>query len=42
MFGHGSGKILYKDKKTGKCPLSIPDPVTHQPINSCYDEGEDF
>ena len=42
MFGHGSGKLLFKDKKTGKCPLTVNDPITQEPINTCYNEGETF
>ena len=27
LFGHGSGKLIYRDEETGKCPLSVADPL---------------
>jgi dipeptidyl-peptidase-3 len=43
LFGHGSGKIIYRDETTGKCPLSIPDPLdTSQMISTCYEKGESY
>ena len=40
MFGHGSGKLLYK--KNGKCPIELTDPVNGEIFTSCYDEGENY
>ena len=42
LFGHGSGKLLYKDAKTGKCPLELIDPLTNKTFDSCYEPGETY
>jgi len=42
LFGHGSGKLLYRDPKTGKCPLKIRDPLKGDMIESCYEEHETY
>ena len=43
LFGHGSGKLIYKDEKTGKCPISYPDPLnTSNLINTCYEKGDSY
>jgi dipeptidyl-peptidase-3 len=41
MFGHGSGKLLFKDAQ-GNCPFTLRDPISGDSINTCYSEGEDF
>jgi dipeptidyl-peptidase-3 len=41
MFGHGSGRLLYRDSE-GKCPSQLVDPMTQETIDSCYSEGESF
>lgn len=42
LFGHGSGKLIYKDEKTGKCPMSFTDPVNGESYTSCYNKGEKY
>ena len=43
LFGHGSGKLIYRDQKTGKCPLSIADPLNpSEMISTCYEKGETY
>ena len=43
LFGHGSGKLIYKDEKTGKCPQRVEDPINPgQFIESCYEKGETY
>ena len=43
LFGHGSGKLIYKDEKTGKCPMKVEDPMNPgQFIESCYEKGETY
>jgi hypothetical protein len=41
LFGHGSGKLIYKDN-TGKCPMTFVDPVTQEKFESCYELGETY
>lgn len=43
LFGHGSGRLVYRDKKTGKCPITAVAPINpKKEINSCYEEGETY
>lgn len=43
LFGHGSGRMVYRDPVTGKCPLSLEDPMNPgQFINSCYEKKETY
>ena len=43
LFGHGSGKEIYRDEKTGKCPISLADPLKpSEKISSCYEKGESY
>lgn len=43
LFGHGSGRLIYRDKKTGKCPIKAVAPINpHKEIDSCYEEGETY
>lgn len=42
LFGHGSGKQILKDPKTGKCPLVFEDPVDHSKFESCYEKEETY
>jgi len=32
LFGHGSGKMLYRDE-AGNCPVTLPDPITGAMLN---------
>ena len=41
LFGHGSGKLLYRGKD-GKCPLKVKVPVDGSIIDSCYEKGENY
>lgn len=40
LFGHGSGKLVYKEN--GKCPQTFTDPVTKEKYSSCYNKGETY
>lgn len=42
LFGHGTGKTIFKDEKTGKCPMSFVDPMTGEKYTSCYNKGEKY
>ena len=43
LFGHGSGKLIYRNEKTGQCPVSAEAPVNPgKVINSCYEKGETY
>lgn len=38
LFGHGSGRLIYRNETTKKCPLSIPDPLNPgKNVSTCYD-----
>ena len=41
LFGHGSGKLIYRGDD-GKCPLKLIDPVDGAVFESCYEKGENF
>ena len=36
LFGHGSGRLIYRGKD-GKCPLKLTDPVDGSTFESCYE-----
>lgn len=42
LFGHGSGRAIYKDEKTGKCPMTFIDPISGESYASCYNKGEKY
>lgn len=43
LFGHGSGRSIYADKKTGKCNLTLTTPIDpHHKISTCYAQGESY
>jgi len=43
LFGHGSGKMIYRDEKTGKCPVSAVAPIEpNKTLNNCYEKGETY
>lgn len=43
LFGHGSGRLIYRDEKTGKCPVSMAAPINPDKIiTSCYEKGETY
>lgn len=43
LFGHGSGKLIYRDEKTGKCPMKVADPLNPSEfITSCYEKGDSY
>jgi dipeptidyl-peptidase-3 len=40
LFGHGSGRLIYRDEATGKCPVKLEDPQNPgEFINTCYEKG---
>lgn len=39
LLGHGTGKLIYRDKETGK-GFRFVDPYSGEEIESCYEEGE--
>ena len=41
LFGHGSGKLIYRGDD-GKCPLKLIDPVDGSEFESCYEKGENY
>jgi dipeptidyl-peptidase-3 len=41
LFGHGSGRLIYKNE-SGMCPFSFVDPLTNEPYTSCYEKGETY
>ena len=43
LFGHGSGKLIYKDQSTGKCPMTFEDPLDKsKKLSTCYDKGQTY
>lgn len=43
LFGHGSGKLIYRDEKTGKCPITTTAPVNPgKQLNTCYEKDETY
>jgi len=41
LFGHGSGKLIYRDAN-GKCPMKFQDPVDGAIFESCYEAGDTY
>lgn len=43
LFGHGSGRLIYRNTTTGKCPLSLAAPINpDKKIESCYEKDETY
>lgn len=43
LFGHGSGKLIYKNEQTQKCPFSVADPLNKdKQVTTCYDKGQSY
>jgi dipeptidyl-peptidase-3 len=42
LFGHGSGKLIYRDEN-GKCPITAAAPVEPEKmLNTCYEKGDTY
>lgn len=38
LFGHGSGKLIFRGKD-GQCPMTFTDPINNETFTQCYDLG---